>query len=210
LVLEGEPGASADVEAELNAAGHEVARCHEGGTTPFPCHGMVDGVVCPLETDLISVAVLCSGGGGQWPAPGGGDDGARCALRRHIPLVVVGEPATSVYRDWAAAEASDGDIVPTVERTAVSPLRRHTEAARRSLRSVLAMHDLPTEQAGASVTRAGSDLKVILEPGIVIPASVAEMAAVRVLGAVRDIDPYPPSIGVSVDQPSANGAAVLA
>ncbi|MGZ4690569.1 MAG: hypothetical protein ACXWAY_13165, partial [Acidimicrobiia bacterium] len=56
LVVESEPGAAAIAIAQLEAAGHRVARCHEPGSRAFPCAGLDPGR-CPLEEDAIDVVL---------------------------------------------------------------------------------------------------------------------------------------------------------
>lgn len=201
LVLEGRPGAADGAVEELGRAGHDVARCHEPGQDPFPCNAMIDGKGCPMDDGQVQVAVVVRDGAGAGPEAA--EDGVRCALRRQIPLVVAGDPG-SALDDWAAAVADDeADLAPAIAEAAAAPLRRHGDAARRSLRSVLEHHGLDASGADAEVHRIGSDLKVVLRPGVDLDKGLADMTSVRVVGAVRDVDPYARTINVSLDLPTA-------
>lgn len=196
LVLEGEPGAAADAVAELEAEGHEVARCAEAGAAAIPCKGMVEGHVCPLDEGPVDAALLVHDSEGSRLE--GGEDGARCALRRYVPLVLRGDVRRSAYRDWAAlVESDDVPVAETLERARRTPLRRHAAAARRSLRAVLEQHGVDSTGADAVVHRHGADLRVTLSTANPVERAVADIAAVRAVGAVRDVDPYPRVIDVT-------------
>lgn len=198
LLLEGDPGAAADAAAELAEAGHEVSRCHEAGTPAFPCRGLVEPGTCPLEREHIDVAVVVRGQPGNGPAPG--EDGVRCALRRFVPLVVAGDVSRSPYTDWATVvhEGTD-ELDLAVTEAASAPLRRHADAATRSLREVLSRHGLDGSMAEAHVRRVGDDLRVMLRPNVPIEPAVAEMASVRAVGAVRALDAHPRVIDVTIE-----------
>lgn len=197
LILEDEQGAATEAVARLEQAGHEISRCHDPGAAPFPCHGMEEGHECPLDAERVDVALVVRREARAEPSAG--EDGARCALRRHIPLVVAGEVGETPYADWAAVVKPGTEAVTEAVREAASaPLRRHAEAARRSLRAVLEHHGLDAAAAEADVKRLGADLRITLHPGVEVDQAVAEMASVRAVGAVRDIDPYPRVIDVTI------------
>src|SRR5690606_22798885 len=82
------------------------------------------------------------------PRLAGGEDGARCALRHHVPLVVRGDIRRSEYLEWATvADAADVPLVEALERATYAPLRRHASVARRSLRELLETHGLEAQDA---------------------------------------------------------------
>lgn len=202
LLLEGDPGAANGAESQLTAAGHEVSRCHDPGTAGFPCRGLTEvGTevgTCPLESEHIDVAVVVRSRPGEGPSAG--EDGVRCALRRFVPLVVAGEVSRSPYVGWAAVvhEGTD-DLALAVTEAANTPLRRHAEAATRSLRDVLDRHGLDSSMAEAHVRRVGEDLRIMLRPNVPIEPAVAEMASVRAVGAVRAMDAHPRVIDVTIE-----------
>lgn len=197
LVLEGAVGAADDAVAQLAAAGHDVARCHEPGDNDFACAGMKEGHACPLETEVISAAIVVRSA--DQDVPQAGEDGVRCVLRRHLPLVVVGTDEAP-YADWAAATVgADNGLVDAVESAAAAPLARHSAAATQALREVLDTHDLPDVTADAVVERRGRDLHVTLRPSAEVPTIVNEMASVRAAGAIRAFDPHPSTIDVTLE-----------
>ena len=112
LVLEGEPGAAGEVERRLRAAGHEVVRCHEPGLPLFPCVGLSDGA-CPLDGPRVDVAVTVRGH--VRPSPALTEDGAVCALRAGIPLVMAGRTVLNPFAPWAAADVREADVVEACE-----------------------------------------------------------------------------------------------
>jgi hypothetical protein len=196
LVLEGEQGAAAPVEAELRAAGHHVARCYDEGASTVPCKGMMTDEPCPLDAEPIDAALLVRDT--TRPVLHGGEDGARCALRRFVPLVLHGDVDGSPYLDWATLTgAEDVPVADILDRARQAPLLRHADAARRSLRAVLEQHALDPAGADAEVRRRGPDLQITLTSPADVDRGVADMASVRAVGAVRDVDPYPRVIDVS-------------
>ncbi|MCB1262654.1 MAG: hypothetical protein KDB33_20000 [Acidimicrobiales bacterium] len=188
LLLETSPGVATEVSAELEAAGHAVERCHDAGDDAFACNGLLEGHNCPLE-EGIDVAVALTDGATA--------DGVRCTLRRHVPLVI-GDDEDVPFAEFATARAG-GSLLDALDAAVATPLARHGAAALRSERSVLEMHGYDSTAATATVVRNGTtDLLVHLDPGIVVSKQVADILSVRVVGAVRDIDPYARIIDVSV------------
>jgi hypothetical protein len=194
LLLETAPGEAAVEVAQLEAAGHEVARCHDAGDDRFACNGLIEGRQCPLEERVVDVAIVV----GDAAATGSvAHDGVRCALRRHVPLVVASDASTP-YADFATVVASREDLVAAAEEASASPLRRHGEAAGRSMRSVLEAHGYDPKTATVEVIRRGTDLRVTVDTGEPVSRAVADILSVRIVGAVRDVDPYARIIDVTV------------
>ncbi|MFP3906483.1 MAG: hypothetical protein ACLFRV_09040 [Acidimicrobiales bacterium] len=197
LVVEGEPGAGADAVAALTAAGHETTSCHDEGSS-FPCHGLAGGSGCPLEEDgPVDVALLVRDTPNTEPTPT--EDGLRCALRRHVPLAIVGALDGNPYQRFAAATSTSvGDSVAATEQAANSPLAAHAGVARTALQAMLRSEGLDESNADAVVTRNGSALWVLLRPGLALDPMLVEVASVRVLAAVRAHDRAASIIDVSV------------
>lgn len=196
LLVEGQIGEADQAEEVMVRSGHEVSRCHEPGAASFPCNGLLSGD-CPLEHEAIDAAVLVRTDLADTRTPR--EDGVRCALRRHVPLVLAGDVGGSPYADWATESTDDIEELPAaLERAGSALLGRHTRAARRSLQSVLVQHDLDPEGAEAEVYRSGNQLMVRLHPPVEVSKQVSEMAAVRAAGAIRDVDPYASKVDVTV------------
>jgi hypothetical protein len=196
LMIEGEPGAAGAVTAQLVDAGHAVARCHDVGDLGFACNGMLEDRGCPLDDGPVDAAVVLRGRPSATATTS--EAGVRCALRRHVPVVLAGDHSASPYTPYASAVA-DGDVLGAIEQAAASPLPRHSEAAQVALREALDHHDLADVDAEASVVHVGGDLSVHLVAGAPIPRPLAEMAAVRAAGAVRALDPHPRTVDVRVE-----------
>ena len=205
---------SASVQA-LRGAGHDIARCHPADAAAFPCSGLV-GPGCPLEHGGADVVVIANEPGSEsWAeveitdAHDGSEDGARCALRRHLPLVTMGCSATSPLVEWASDVARSPEELPeVVERVGSAPLRRHEAAAEEMFRATLDLHGLPEVEAHVDVTRADGAVRVVLRPSVSIPPAVAEKASVRVVGALTKLDPTAARVSVAVEDP--DGSALRA
>ena len=200
LLVEGHAGEARETERTLQELGHSTYRCTDHDAAAFPCNGMTTGS-CPLEHEPIDAAVLIRTELADMHTAR--EDGARCALRRHVPLVLAGDVESSAFRDWATDTTEDLATIPeAVERAAGRQLDRHSDAARRSFLAVLVGNDLSTVGADAAVRRSGSGLRVTLSSPEVIPQPLRESAAVRAAGAVRDVDPYVSRIDVEVSAPT--------
>ncbi len=185
LVVEGTPGAAAPATEALRAAGHDTASCHDGPGTL--CNGLVTIAGCPLDHTPVDAALLVRSEPNAHPTPTEG--GARCALRRHVPLAVTGTVDSNPYEALAAVVSPDpSDPVGLVERAAHSPLSTHTTVAVEAFRRVLTAEGLDPSAASATVTRDGNTLSVVLDPGIALTPMQVEVASVRTLGAVRAFD----------------------
>jgi hypothetical protein len=197
LVLEGEPGASCEAALVLAEAGHSVARCHGRDEPSFPCRAVL-GEGCPLEDGDVDAALVVRGEpSSAGPDRAAGEDGARCALRRHIPVVVAGEVRRSPLRSFATAVVEPGgDVVGAVAAAATAPIRRHADVARAAFAGVLEAHGLDPRLAEATVHRANGGLDVRLVATGSVPRAVMEMASVRVAGALRALDHHPRTIDV--------------
>jgi len=189
LVLEGEFGASSEAARQLAEAGHTVARCHAPDGESFPCRGL-SAHACPLEeVDVDAAVVVRSLEAPDGPRRDTGEDGARCALRRHVPLVLTGDVGRSRLEAFAAAVCADPDeLVEVVESAARAPLRQHEATARVAFAGVLEAHGLDPRMAEVEVVRHGGGLHVSLSPIGSVPTAVLEIASVRVAGAIRSVD----------------------
>lgn len=193
LVVESEPGAAAIAIAQLEAAGHQVKRCHEPGARAFPCAGLDPGR-CPLEDDAIDVVLTVRARAHPRPSPL--EDGVTCALRRRTPVVVAGRTTLNPFERYAVTVAGVG-VVEACERAATGPQAEHEGCATKALDDTLTHAGLPTGAARASVQRSGSGLRVTLNLPAKTPTRLRELATVRVAGALRAFDPHTPRIDIS-------------
>ena len=204
LVVESDRCTADRAIADLLAAGHEVARCHESGRPAFPCNALGDGGTCPLDTGA-GVDVLLDFRAHPHPRPTPFEDGVSCVARRQIPVVVAGVSTFNPFERWTTEVTTDDSIVDACERAASGPIESLAAVALAKVRELLA--DEPTVADGADVTvtrNAGTLLAVV-----VLPECAAELEAalaVGVAGAIRTRDRWTPRIDVCVRRlPSAIG-----
>jgi hypothetical protein len=187
LLTESDAEASQLAADVLREAGHEVVRCtaDEGG---FPCRGVAQGD-CPLD-EAVDVAV--SAPAGLPPEPEAGELGVVCALRRHIPLVVVSPDGST----WPASRyevSARSDLVAACARAAAAPLPRHSSVAQDVVRQVCG------DDATATVLRDGSRLWIRLRVPDGTDRKVLDAAAVRAEAAVRQVDRSAAIVDVTVE-----------
>jgi len=197
LVLESQPGGADRSRAELEARGHTVVGCHAPGRPVFPCDAIAAGRECPLEAGVVDVALVVRARDASQPTPR--EDGAACAIRRHVPLVVAGATRWHPYAPYAG-ETVDGvaGVVDACERTATAPLPAHSAAAARALQETL-------ERRGQAL---GPEVSVLRRDGALVvrvahahrlDAATKGMAAVRMMAALRSLDHDSRGIDVSFD-----------
>jgi hypothetical protein len=186
LVLESDHGAADVAETDLVEAGHRIVRCHEPGHAAFPCNALVAGHACPLEGVPVDVALDVRLHARTHPTPT--EDGAVCAIRQHVPLVVAGPDVLNPFEAYATATvARDDDIVDAVERAARAPLPPQTEAAARAVRAVLdtrAVHANPI----VVVKRQAGALVVDVTGASSLDRETKDVTAVRIVAAIREVD----------------------
>jgi hypothetical protein len=197
LLLETEPHAADGAEHVLTRAGHSVHRCHEAGARrAFPC-AAVAGKPCPVFERGIDVAVTIRSHPGAKPASF--EDGVSCALRAHVPVVVAGRTAIHPFEEWATDVVDREDnLVDACERAAAAMLTRHSEIATSALETSLRAGGVETSRCRARVYRRGGRLKVSLDPGLVVDRTTAELAARRVMDAVRECDQFAAGIDIAL------------
>jgi hypothetical protein len=195
LVLESDRGAATEAVADLEAAGHRVLRCHDGASPAFPCTALTDDG-CPLRNTIVDVALTVRRRPRSQPAPQ--EDGVTCALRTHVPLVVAGATVLNPYEDFATEIVDEpGDIVAACERAAAAPLRAHTRAALRALKTVFDKNDVGDTTARVVVYRLHGQLHVEVTSPEARPQPLQNIAAVQIVAALRALDPDARGIDVS-------------
>jgi hypothetical protein len=195
LVVGTVPSAIEAAVTQIVDAGHEVARCHESGEGAFPCAALSEGRACPLEGTPVDVAVTVRDR--AWPRPSPFEDGAICALRRRIPLVVAGSTALQPFERWSSRTLEDGsDLVAACEEAAAAPLPEHGEVARQAATQVITAPGLHGDVEATVWRRRGA-----LQVEITVPAGGADLTtkvAARVTGALREFDGFATAINVTV------------
>lgn len=192
LVLESDAGVAASEIRRLEAAGHEVARCHEPGDPAFPCAALSDPHACPAEHGA-DVTLLVRAPDATEPTTL--EDGVSCSIRRRIPVVVAGTGAVNPYASFAVT-AGASDVVERVEAVARGNQPGHADAARAALTEVLDRAGVDPSTVDVRVYRRGNDLLVSLGLPQDLESFHRQAAAVRAVGAVRAYDPYAARIDV--------------
>lgn len=191
LVLESDAGAASATVEQLEAAGHEVTRCHEPGAGAFPCAALADPHACPAEQGA-EVTLLVRGAGAR--ATTTLEDGVSCAIRRRLPVVVAGDVTENPYEAFAVT--AEDDVVGRVEAAGRGNQAGHAEAARQALTEVLERAGVDAAAVDVQVYRRGADLLVSLDLPEEMESFHRQAAAVRAVGAVRAYDPYAARIDV--------------
>lgn len=193
----------------LRAGGHAVTTCDgdhgtHGGTF---ASAALRGDDCPVDSRPVDLAVHVP----EDPdaVPGIEDEGVLCALRQHIPLIVVADGAAAVapegagYVSWAAAVCGPDTLESTLVEVAAAPLELHTTAATEAANDVLEAHGVDASYE-AVVRRVHGRVHVELVADRAVPSDVAETAAVRAHDAVRLVDEKNLSVDVSTATPVAH------
>jgi hypothetical protein len=200
LVVGTMPNGIRQAEEVLHGAGHEVVRCHEPGDTSFPCAGLVEGRECPLEGGPVDVVV--SARDRPWPRPSPFEDGAICALRRHVPLVVLGT-ALHPFEQWVTRGVDDADeLVTACSEAAAAPLAGHGDVASAAARVRLERAGVDPEATATTVRHVRGRLAV----EVTLPPGTDELRGnivASVITALRGFDRHAPGIDVSVADPGA-------
>jgi len=182
MVLESEYGAADEARDELVDAGHVVLQCHEHGQPTFPCRGIVDAAACPLNSHVVDVALTVRSRVRSQPAPS--EDGVRCALMAHVPLVVAGPSALDPY-DGFETRALDRtyDVVETCEAASAAELSAYASRAEFVLADSLGVDR--ARSARVSVTRRAGGLRVRVAGLDDATRQELRTAVVRIVGALR-------------------------
>jgi hypothetical protein len=199
MVLETDRGAADEATRDLTAAGHVVLRCHEPGEPAFPCRGMRDQAACPLRSHSVDVALTVRSRPRSQPAPQ--EDGVRCALMHHVPLVVAGPDVLDPYAEYEARVVDRaGDIVGACEEVAAGELPRHSQVATDALRASRTPNDA-LAGATASVTRRRGGLLVSVSGTDELAPRQRDAAIVRMTAKLRELDVYSRGIDVVLARP---------
>jgi hypothetical protein len=120
-------------------------------------------------------------------------------LRAHVPVVVAGRTAIHPFEGWATDVVDrEDDLVEACERAAAAKLTRHSEIATAALEASLRAGGVDASHCRARVYRRAGRLKVSLDPGLVVDRTSAEIAARRVMDAVRECDRFAAGIDVAL------------
>ncbi|MGH9085240.1 MAG: hypothetical protein ACRDYW_07275 [Acidimicrobiales bacterium] len=182
LVIESHPGAAAPAVAALEAAGHRTMGCYADGDRGFPCVGITEPELCPIDRGA-DVALLIRRRIAPRPTPLEG--GVPCAIRAQIPIVESGPDILDPFEPWLAQRTTGDAVVAACEqahREVFDPLRDDiaTRLGPVSEAGGFDPHDLECD-----VNTDGDGLRVGVS-GPELSRARKQAIGVRVLDAVRD------------------------
>jgi len=185
---------SADAHAlaeELEADGHVVHTCG-ANSDAYDCVALAGGT-CPLDDQPIDVCVQV----GREDLPMPPAEGARCAVRRRIPTVLVGDveegsllPSTTV--------ASRRRASAVIAAVAEAPLAEHTAVAAKAMLHELRRHGSDGRSGVVEVHRRNGGLVVDLWLDRTMSRTQAERIATHVAQQVRAHDPWARALDATV------------
>jgi len=198
MLVESEAGVSDEAARELREAGHTTLRCHQAGDAAFPCVGISDPAACPLRSHDVDVALLVRAG--TLAQPTVREDGARCALVQRVPLVVAGPMVLDPYDAYATRTVdAAGDVVGACEAAAGAPIEAFGARASAVLAASLGEAGPVALAHRVEVTRRHGRLQVHVADGATMTKDQRSRAAVRITGALRELDPFATGIDVGFD-----------
>jgi len=178
----------------LEEGGCDVVRCKETPAPTFACRGFVGR--CPID-DGVAAAVVA----GKTAIEGHPVDGASCAVRRRVPLVVAGLPADHPYGRWVAAEVRDPrrHLLAAMEEVTTRPSPDHSAIAQSAALVLLARWGQGEVPVRAAVFRAEDGrLRADVRAGRVLPRDLVHSLAETVRSRLRMHDTDAASIDVAV------------
>ena len=197
LIVETEPRVADEVAHMITEAGHTITACHDPSWLAFPCVGM--DATCPLDGGVDVVVVVRNRDN---PTVSPLEDGARCAVRAGLPMVVIGSDWHNPFEQWATKtlpmEHAD-QVVAAIEAVAAEPDQRLSEIATAALTETLGNARVDTTGATATVRRTperGLDVRISV-PGT-SDTSAARRASVWVASTLRREAGLTGTIDVSV------------
>ena len=196
LLIEPTPAGASSLAGDLDAAGHQVVRCHPADGPSFPCVGLTHAG-CPLDDGSpVDVAIAVRDDAG---APPTADEGAvTCAIRTGIPVVVVGSEGTSPFDEWAETCHDPADLPGAVERAIASVAERRAAPLREEAARLLEVEGIDAGDLDVEVRREGTTAHVVIRTSSPLPIEVANAIATR-MQAIDQRGSWPTSkLSVSV------------
>lgn len=195
LLIEPTPAGNATVAGALDAAGHDVVRCHPADGPAFPCVGLTDEG-CPLERGLdVDVAVAVRDEVAA--APRADEAGVTCAIRTGIPVVVLGPRATDggvahPFEPWAETCHEPDDLPNAIDRAIDAAADRRAAPLQAEAERVLATEGVDAGEVRVEVRRDGTTARILLRTEVPLEVGLANSIATR-LHAVDAAGSWPTS-----------------
>jgi hypothetical protein len=184
LVIDDHHPRAGAAERALREAGHEIRRCHPVDAPAFPCTGMSG--TCPVDEGVDAALVMRRVASAASPPA---EDGARCAARADVALVMSGAADPNPYAAWTVATVDDSPaaIITAVARGGTDPVPRLSALVSDAAVIALAHRGVATDAVTGEVRRRGADLAVTIDPGVPVDAATASALGVRALAALDGV-----------------------
>lgn len=196
LLIEPTRAGGASLADDLDAAGHQVVRCHPADGPSFPCAGLShEG--CPLDdAEPIDVAIAVRDKADATPTA---DEAAvTCAIRTGLPVVVVAEPGPNPFEEWSEACHDPAELADACDRAISSVAERRAAPLRAEVQRLLEVEQVDAGGFDVEVRRDGTAATVLVRTGQPLPIEVANTIATRI-HAVDQRSSWPTSkLSVSV------------
>ncbi len=179
LLVESHPGNANREAAALERAGHNVHRCHEPGSSGFPCTEISSPGSCPLDAG-IDVTLLVRR---VAPHPTGLEQGVSCALRAGVPVIEDGPTILDPYEPHLSGRVT-GDVVTACEDAADRGWEPLREVILDRTAGMLADAGIARDEVEVAFHRRGADLRIELT-GPPTTNPIRQALGVRVLDALR-------------------------
>lgn len=205
LMVENNSESAHRIAELLKSSGHSVHSCHDASAIEgLDACVALQHQQCPMN--LVPMDLLL-----DVRSPDGThsgieallmEEGVLCAARRKIPVVIAGEINDQPFKRWATIEHPGLPSVAVLEDVASAPLPDHSAVATAALRSTLRAHGIIVDKAEAEVCRRDGGLLLHIDVSPSIDTSAAQAVAIKVGQAVRHIDPWAPSLDITLTNSS--------
>ncbi len=212
LMVEDQSPLGAKVASSLRDLGHRVFPCEQSSNVnqDFACRALF-GEPCPLDIYPVDAAVgtkssnaeIITRGNTSHSHPGLDQEGLACAIRRHIPLVMVcdtGDPYGGPFDQWIEAASVHDEVADVVDSIVSSASDSYGAVATKALVSALLIRGLDTTKAKAKIVRKDGRLNVSLEVSGSLDQLTVDGLSVSVHRALREFDPWTGCVDISVSQ----------
>ncbi|MGK2958157.1 MAG: hypothetical protein ACSLFB_07115 [Acidimicrobiales bacterium] len=205
LMVENNSESAHSVAELLKSSGHSVYSCHDASAI-----GGLGACValqyqqCPMNLAPMDLFLDVRSPDGTHSGIEAllMEEGVLCAARRKIPVVIAGEIDNQPFKRWAAIEHPGLPSVAALEDVASAPLPDHSAVATAALRSILRAHGITVDKAEAEVRRRDGGILLHIDFSPSTDASAAQAVAIKVGQAVRQIDPWAPSLDITLSSSS--------
>lgn len=182
LVMESHSGTADSAAAALEGAGHRVLRCHHPDDSGFACTELERPGSCPLNSP-VDVALIVRRD--ATPEPTNLEDGLRCAVRAHVPVVEDGPQQLDPFDPWLSGRVVDGDVVGACEHAADRAFESFEREVLQRIGGLLGVAGVSPADVRCRIVADWPRLLVHLDVDAALETSVEQALAVRALDAVR-------------------------